>query len=476
MLLFFSGILLIPLVLALFEPEPEASCFIESSAICAICGLLMYLPTCRCKMLFSTREGFFVVTMSWVALAIFGGLPYMLYRENPLSFPDAFFETMSGFSTTGASILSDIEGMPRSLLLWRSFTHFLGGMGIIVLFLAILPAMGAGGFQLFRAEVPGPTKDKLSPKITNTAKMLWGVYVGLNLGCILCLVLVGMGPFDAINHSFAAIATGGFSTKNTSVAAFHNWKVEIVLTIFMYLAGCNFLHFINILRGKIKPIFKNEEWRFYTCSILLASAFIAIVNGYRNAEPHASPQRLALDALFTVTTLTTCTGFGTVDVDSWPQVCQLVVLCMMIMGACAGSTGGGMKVFRVVILLKSTIRDVAHMLHPRAILPLKMDGEHVQDDLLRMILGFVGLHLAVLGGFTLLLLCIEGDRFNILSIFSACVTCLSGVGPGLDKFGTTDNFSALSDASKMALSFLMLMGRLEIYSVLTFFSRKLWMR
>ena len=476
LLVFLAFILLTPIALMFNGTHGDYWAFAESSVLCAITGLLFKLFTRKVKLRFSPKEGFAIVTFGWGFLSFFGSLPYILTEQyvHVFSFADAIFETISGLSTTGASIITDIEGMPRPLLFWRSLTHWIGGMGVIVLFLAILPALGAGGFQLFRAEVPGPTKDKISPKIGNTAKTLWIIYVSISVMCFICLRLVGMDNFDAICHTFGTIATGGFSTLNDSVAGFHNWRIDLVITIFMFLSGCNFILFLHLSIGRFKVVFKNEELRFYTFSIIVCTLVISTLVYYQANDAGRGYSFVLLDAAFQVVCIITSTGFATADYDLWPQLCQFILLLLMIMGACAGSTGGGMKVFRVLVAFKVARREVVQLINPRAILPLKIDGEHISQVLTGVIIGFISIFILLLGFFTFVVIACEGDRFDILSLFSICVSCLSNIGPGLDAFGPTHNYAPLKDATKWVLSFMMLLGRLELYSVLVILHPNFW--
>jgi trk system potassium uptake protein len=448
--------------------------FLESSGLCAITGLLFRLVTRKITLKFSPKEGFAIVTFAWIFLSFFGSLPYMLtdLPQGSFGMADAFFETISGLSTTGASIINDIESLPRPILFWRSLTHWVGGMGVILLFLAILPALGAGGFQLFRAEVPGPTKDKISPKIGTTAKTLWVIYVAISILCFFCLRMVGMGNFDALCHTFGTIATGGFSTLNNSVAGFHNWKIDLVITIFMFLSGCNFMLFLHLALGRIGIVFRNEELRLYTFCVVVSIIVISVINTMSHIE--TSLGKTILDAAFQVVCIVTSTGFATADYDTWPRICQFIILMLMVMGACAGSTGGGMKVFRVLVSIKVARKEIAQLLNPRGILPLTVDGAHISSTLTGVIIGFVSIFILLLAFFTFVVVGLEGDRYDILSLFSICVSCLSNIGPGLDAFGPTDNYSPLRDSTKWVLSFLMLLGRLELYSVLVILHPNFW--
>ncbi|MBF0196731.1 MAG: TrkH family potassium uptake protein [Planctomycetes bacterium] len=476
LLIFLSVIILSPLSLAFFEEVHHFAPFFKASAICAITGLFFRTLTKNHTLRFSSKEGFGIVTFGWILLCFFGSLPYV-FLELPggnLSVTDAYFETMSGLSTTGASIITDIESLPRVILLWRSLTHWLGGMGIIVLFLAILPAMGAGGFQLFRAEIPGPTKDKISPKIANTAKTLWGIYILLTLLCFLALWSTKeMSIFESICHTFGTIATGGFSTRNESIASFESWKIDAIITFFMFLSGCNFMLYLQMLRGNFR-VLNNEELKLYSSSIVLGIIFITLLNMSGPVGEMLEWPKILLDSCFQVVCIITSTGYATADYNTWPLLAQFILLTLMMMGACAGSTGGGMKVFRVLVSLKVAFREIGQLLHPRAVLPFKIDNQHISDELTHVIIGFVSIFILLLGFFTFIVILLEGGKYNIISLFSICVSCLSNIGPGLDHFGPTNNYSPLTDTTKWILSFMMLLGRLELYSVLVIFNRSFW--
>lgn len=460
----------------LFGIKGDYHAFIDSSCISLACGLIFKFLTRKVKFKFSPREGFAIVTFGWLFLSLFGSLPFVLdnMQDNPFTFTNAFFEAMSGFTTTGASILQNIEVIPKPLLFWRSLTHWIGGMGIVVLFLAILPALGAGGFQLFRAEVPGPTKDKLSPKIGNTAKTLWGIYLLLSTACFLALMAAGMTPFNAICHAFGTISTGGFSTLNDSVAGFHSWKIEVIITIFMALSGCNFILFLHLAKGHFKHVFSNEELRFYIFSIFISIALISYM--VLKQSPTDDHLKVIRDVAFQVITILSCTGFASADFDLWPLASQMLLVLLMVMGGCAGSTSGGLKVFRVLVSIKVGKREISRLLTPRAVIPLKNDDEYISTALTHAIIGFVSIYFLILGAIGFILVWIEGDRYNLTSLLSICVSCLGNVGPGLDSFGPTDNYSTLRDQSKWLLSFLMLLGRLEFYSVFVLFLPQMWRR
>lgn len=465
-----------PAALAWFENGIDFFPFLQSISLTFGFGLLFTVLTWRSKLRLTPKEGFAIVTLAWLIMTVFGALPFYFTRFHSFefSYTDAYFETMSGLTTTGASILTDIESLPRGLLLWRSLTHWIGGMGIIVLFLAILPALGAGGFQLFRAEIPGPMKDKISPKIANTAKTLWAIYVGFSMICFTTYQMLGMDWFDAACHTFGTIATGGFSTKNASIAHWNSWEIDCAVTVFMFLSGCNFMLYLHIIRGKWKIPWRNSELRLFVWMIFASTVLLTIMVYFNPASEPTTMLNALRRVCFQVVSLITSTGFATDDYNLWPHLCQVILLLLMCTGACAGSTGGGIKVFRIFIIIKIGLREIAQLLQPRAVLPLQMDGQSIGDRLLRVVLGFVCLYFLIGGFFTVVIVGIEGSSYSILSLVSICISCLSNIGPGLDSFGPMENYAGLSDISKWCLVFMMLLGRLELYSVLVLFHHSIW--
>ena len=413
------------------------------------------------------REGFAIVTMAWTTAAAFGALPYLFTGalDSPVV---AFFEAMSGFTTTGASVFTDIESLPHGVLFWRSLTQWLGGMGIIVLVIAVLPYLGVGGMQLFKAEVPGPTPERLRPRITQTAKLLWIVYVGLTAAEIALYLLGGMSFFDAVNHSFTTLATGGFSTRNASIASFDSAYIHWVTIIFMYLAGVNFsLHF-RAATGR--PVyFRDQEWRFYTYIVVLAALAIAVVNvasgSYGALEPAVR------HALFQATSITTTTGFVSADYELWVPGAQMALFALFFVGGMAGSTGGGIKTMRVLLLVKQTANELRKHLHRRAVLLTRVGEQAVKQEVLANVTGFVILYL---------LLCLAGAvvlgflGMDPLTSIAASIASIGNVGPSFGDVGATDDYGWMSDPALLVLSFCMLVGRLEIYTVLLLFHPETW--
>lgn len=413
------------------------------------------------------REGFAIVTFGWIIAPLFGSLPFMISGAIP-SFTDAYFETISGFTTTGASILTDVESLPRWLLYWRSLTHWLGGMGIIVLSLAILPLLGIGGMQLYKAEFAGPTKDKLTPRIAETARLLWGVYLLLTVLEMLLLMGGGMSFFDAVCHAFATIATGGFSTKNASIAAFHSAYIEWVITVFMLLSGTNFTLHFALLKGEFRYL-RDDEFVFYLVSFLIASGIVAV--SILVMSTSTDLETAVRHSAFSLASVMSSTGFVAADFALWAPIAQITILFMMFPGACGGSTGGGMKNIRVLLLLKAAMNEIKKLIHPKLVVPIRHNGRMVEPEILFTIAGFMILYLITFSTSTILL---TATGLDLVTSFSAAVAAMSNVGPGLGSVGPTANYAHLTDFAKWILGACMLLGRLEIYTVFVLFSSSFW--
>jgi trk system potassium uptake protein TrkH len=375
---------------------------------------------------------------------------------------------MSGFTTTGSTILTDIEAMPPSLLLWRSLTQWLGGMGIIVLSLAILPMLGVGGMQLFKAEVPGPTTDRLKPRIQDTAKLLWGVYVLLTGAEVVLLMTGGMSFFDGLNHAFTTMATGGFSTRNASVAAYDSAYVDWIITFFMFLAGVNFsLHYLA-LRGRIGDFIRNEEFLFYSGLVMVGTILITLLNMGSTYPDFLDNLRFSA---FQVVSIITTTGFGTADYELWPVLCQYLLVFSMFIGGCAGSTGGGMKVARILLLFKHAQVQVFRLIHPRAVRLVKLGERPVDKEVMQSILGFFALYLGVFVAASFIM---AGVGMDLTSAGASVIATLSNIGPGLGSVGPVDNFAHVPAFGKLVLAFCMLLGRLELFTVLVLVFPSFW--
>jgi trk system potassium uptake protein len=413
------------------------------------------------------REGFATVTLAWTTVALFGALPYLLSGAIPVPV-QALFESMSGFTTTGSTVLTDIEAVRPGILLWRSATQWLGGMGIIVLGIAVLPYLGVGGMQLFRAEVPGPTPDRLRPRIRETAKLLWEVYAGLTAVLAALFLFGGMSPFDAVNHALTTLPTGGFSTRNASMGAFSPF-IQWVTVVFMYLAGINFtLHYRALSRGGV-PYWRDPEWRLYSGFLLAGIALVAL--SIRD-QGWAAEETLR-HAAFQVVGLMTTTGYGTADYEAWSAFAQVTLFLLFFIGGMAGSTSGGPKVSRVLLILKHGFLELRKHLHPRAVMVTKVGGVAVPEHVMLNVLAFMILYVGLFGLGTLLM---AGTGLSFASAAGAAATAISNVGPGLDQVGPTDHFGFLPWQAQITLVFLMLVGRLEIYTVLILFHPGLWRR
>ena len=468
LLLFLAGAMLIPLPFALSHDSRDHTALLAAAGITAASGLIMARSTSLVRDL-RVREGFAIVTFGWLLASAFGALPFVFSGSVP-SYTDAFFETMSGFTTTGATILTDIEAVPSGILFWRSFTHWLGGMGIILLSLAILPFLGVGGMQLFKAEVPGPVADKLTPRVTQTAKVLWAVYIFLSVAETVLLMIGGLSLFDALCQTFGTMATGGFSNKNASIAAFPSPFVQWVIIVFMFLAGANFaLHYRFIFHGW-KIYGSDREFLVYVTIIGLASALIYIANA---GVWHDFGEPAVRETLFQVVSMQTTTGFITVDYEQWPIFSQLILFLLMFVGGSAGSTGGGIKVLRIYLLLKFVLVEFSRLLHPYAIVPVRVRQQTIPRDVVMNVLSFFVLYILIFAGGTLL---IAAMGYDVATSFGAVAATLGNVGPGLGEVGAIDNYAHFPPVGKWILSFLMLLGRLELYTVLILFVPAYWRR
>ncbi len=415
-----------------------------------------------------TREGFILVTLAWLGASAVGAVPFVLSRAIP-SCTDAFFETISGFTTTGASILTDIESLPRAVLFWRSLTHWLGGMGIVVLTVAVLPFLGVGGVQLMRAEAPGPTLDKVAPKITQTAKILWFIYLGLTVLETSLLMLGGMNLFDSLTHTFGTLATGGFSPRNSSVGSYNSVYIDWIITIFMIMAGMNFGLYHKLLNGNIRDVFRNTELKVYLTVIVLAVLFVS----YSLMNTYGSFAESLRYSGFQVTSIITTTGYATADFDLWPMAAKGVLFFLMFIGGCSGSTGGGPKVIRIIGLCKLALVEMKLMARPRGVFKVRLDGNSVKENFLYSISGFIILYICCLLGITLVVTSFGSD---LVTGFSTALATVGNIGPGFGSVGPTMNYSFFHPVVKWVLSAAMLVGRLEVYSVLILLSPSFWSR
>ena len=447
--------------------EPAARALGQSAAGTVAAAVALWLLTRNDREL-SRRDGLWVVAFGWLLAGLVGALPYVLSGviASPLS---AVFETVSGLTTTGASVIPILETVPKGILLWRAFTHLIGGMGILVLVVAILPFAGAGGMQLFRAESAGPTKDRIAPRMASTAKMLWGVYVLLVAALVVLLRLGGMGWFDAVCHSCAALATGGFSTRTTSIAAFDSVYIESVLMAFMMLGALNFSLHYRALRGEFSPWWRDSCARFYLAVLIVATLICA---GVLHGSAAAPGWREALrPAAFTCVSIATTTGFSTADFDGWPAALKALLLLLMLMGGCVGSTAGGIKVARIQMMLKAVAREIRLFMQPQAVIPVKMDRKLFDDDVLLPVLSYVALYLLAAAGGAVAMLWFAPD---LATAVSSVVSCMGGVGPGFSAVGPVMNYSAIPGGGLAVLTAAMLAGRLEFYALLVVFMPAFW--
>ena len=461
--------LLAPLIVCLTEEGRDAEAFAITILIALAAGqLLASIPGGGQSM--HARDGFAAVALGWLTMSAVGALPYVLAGSVP-GYVDAFFETVSGFTTTGSTILPEVEALSRGMLFWRAQTQWMGGVGVLVLTLALFPRGGEGSVYLMRAESPGPIKTKLLPKLRDSAKVLYLIYLGLTVGETVSLRLAGMSWYDALTHTFTTVSTGGFSVKNLSVGAYNSLVIDWIIIIFMFLSGVNFSILFLAVRREFKAVLRSEELRFYTLMCVGASALIV----WNLASSGTAPAdfETVTHAAFQVVTVVTTTGYATTDFALWPTFSCSILFLLMIAGSCAGSTAGGVKAIRMVLLFKNLRREVRHILHPRVVQPIRLDGETVDEDTLSgvSLFFFAYITLMLLGG-----LVVSWDGVGFLEAFSASLTCVGNVGPALGALGPMSNFSILSPLSKIVLSANMLLGRLEILPLLLLLFPSMWRR
>jgi len=467
LLLINGGFMALCLPICFYYGEQDWTAILTSSLITIGAGaLLKYLTRNKKSKELKKKDGYLIVTAGWIFMSIFGALPYIISGSIP-DFSNAFFETISGYTTTGASILTDIEAVPNGILFWRSLTQWIGGMGIIVLALAILPFLGIGGMQLFVAEAPGITPDKLQPRIQETAKRLWFLYVGLTLAEAIALYVAGMGAFDAVNHSLTTMATGGFSTKNDSLQ-FAEPVIQYIVIFFMFLAGTSFTLTYFALKRNFKKVFKNEEFKVYLSFTVVITLIVTITLLVVSDEPFEASFR---DALFQVVSLITTTGFVSADYTSWAPFLSVIFFILLFVGGSAGSTAGGVKVIRHIVLFKNSFLELKRQLHPSAIMPVRISGQAVEQSIVYNVLAFIMIYILVfLVGVTLL----STMNVDFNTAFGAVATSLGNVGPGIGDVGPLDNFSEMPTGGKWLLSALMLLGRLELFTVLMLLTPHFW--
>lgn len=456
------------LLIAAIDGSADIGALGLASALCITCGAVTAGFTRNHNGNLGLRDAFKVVTLAWFLAGFLGSLPYFFFTQmvpdqasHFPTFADCFFESVSGFSTTGSTILGNIEAVPRGLLFWRAMTHWLGGMGIVVLSIAILPLLGGGGMNLFKAEAPGGIlPDKLAPRIAETARSMWWVYIILTFAEVFALMVADMSLYDAVAHAFATVATGGFSTKNSSIASFDNALVDYIISFFMFLAGVNFFLHYQALKGKPRAYLKDSEFRFYAGTIFIAIALICadVLHLYSGDF-----FRALRDSVFTVISIVTTTGFGTANFAEWPEFTKFLLVALMVMGGSAGSTAGGSKCLRVQIFFKAGYRELKRILHPAAIIPVRVGRRVIPDSAVASVLGFItciaGLFIFASSALTFL-------AIDILTSCTAVIACIFNIGPGLGQVGPVENFGFMPAAAKFILSICMILGRLEVYTVL----------
>lgn len=465
--IFESIFMLLPIIVSFIYGGQDLQSLIVSFLITSFFGLSTYQLTKKYKKEeLRHREAFFTVTLSWVVATAFATLPYLL-SDSLNSFTDAYFEAMAGFTTTGSSVIKDVEIIPKGILFWRSLTQWMGGMGIILFAIAVLPVLGAGGMQLFKAEVPEISVDKLRPRIIDTAKALWFIYAGLTVLCFSIYMAGGMGVYDSINHAFTTMATGGFSTKNASIAYYKSPTIEFSSSLFMFLAGVNYSLYFYAFRGNLSRLLRNSEFRFYLF-LTVTATFLITFNLKSYGFSIIDSFRLAL---FQVTSIMTTTGYASTDFENWPSLSLIILITIMFAGGMIGSTGGGIKQVRIMLTLKQGYREIYQLIHPRAITTLKLDDRILSKEILGSIWGFFFLFIFIWAIATMGMAATGAD---IITSTSTVISAMCNVGPALGEAGPSENYSSLHVASKWILIFCMLTGRLELYTVLILFIPRFW--
>jgi trk system potassium uptake protein TrkH len=471
MLMLCGSFMLFGIPFSLYYRSDDVWAILASAAITVFTGFLLYITNNSAgNKNIGKREAFLIVGLSYFIMGFFGSLPY-LFSDAITNLPGAYFETISGFTTTGASVLNDIEAVGYGVLFWRSMTNWMGGMGIILLAIAILPYFGIGQTELFVAEVPGPTKEKLHPRINETAKRLWFIYLGLTILLIALLMIEGMSFFDAINHSFATLSTGGFSTKNTSISHYNSPIIEYTIILFMILGGMNFTLHYFALKKRFREIFTNEEFKLYIYFIFGISIFISAGIILFALEPIESTFR---GVLFSVVSIITTTGFVNVDYTKWMDWVTMLFFWLLFTGGMAGSTAGGIKVIRHLIMVRNSIYEFKRMLHPRAIVPVRFNNTIIPEPMIYNVLAFFIIYVVIFIISSLILAGISTVNMDLMTALSATATCLGNVGPGVGNVGPVNNFFDISASGKWLLSFLMVIGRLELFTVLVLFTPYFW--
>ena len=465
-LLIEAALMLLPVVVSLLMGGDDTAALLTATAVTAVTGALLRRLKPKNDNL-RAREGFAVVSLCWILVSFFGGLPFYFHGSIP-SLVDCFFEAVSGFTTTGSSILRDVEALPKGLLFWRSFTHWAGGMGVLVLSLALIPKMGARSIHLMRAESPGPSVEKLVPRVGNNAKILYQIYMAMSLIMLAVELLCGMNLYDALLNMFGSAGTGGFGHYADSVAHYNSPAVEIVTGVFMALFGVNFSIYYFILRRNWKGVLHNSELKAYLGIMLGSSLLIAVNIMDMNGGNFFTSLRYSF---FQVSSVMTSTGYATTDFNLWPQLSRTILVLLMFIGASAGSTGGGIKVVRIQILFKTTVREIRRTIHPKSVNTIKLDGRSVDESTISGVLSFFGAYMLIM---LISVLIVSLDGFSFETNFTAVLATLSNIGPGLDMVGPMGSFADFSDLSKIVLSLCMLIGRLEIFPILMLCAPSAW--
>lgn len=469
LLMLFSMTQLIPISVSLYDGDGQALSFFMAFLFTLIVGLSMWLPVRRVQQELRFRDGFLVVAMSWLVLSLFGAIPLMLSISSNLELVDAVFESVSGLTTTGATVITNLDGLPRSVLYYRQQLQWLGGMGIIVLAVAVLPMLGIGGMQLYRAETPGPMKDnKLTPRITETAKALWFIYLGLTVTCALAYWFAGMSLFDAVSHSFSTIAIGGFSPYDESIGYFDSTLIESIAIVFMLLAGINFsLHFIAWRNMGMGVYLSDAETRTYFAVLLFTAALTSAL--LYKLHVVDGPGEALISGVFQAVSIGTTTGFTTEAFYLWPGAIPVILLFSSFVGGCAGSTAGGIKVIRFLLLIKQGNREIKRLIHPNAIIPIKVGGKPLSDKVISAVWGFFSAYVA---SFVVIMVILMISGMDQVTAFSAVAATMNNLGPGMGQVGP--NYAGISDFAKWVLSFAMLLGRLEVFTLLVLISITFW--
>lgn len=473
LLIMLGSFMFFPLLISLYYYETDTLPLIGAIAVTVCTGTILWYFSRHSPKKMEKREGFLIVTLGWLFISVFSMLPYIFSGLLP-SISNALFESVSGLTTTGASVINDIEAAPKGILFWRSLTQWLGGMGIIVLTVAIFPLLGIGGVELFVAEAPGPTSDKIHPRIQETAKRLWFIYLGLTT--LLCILLFfnGMSFYDAANHALTTMATGGFSTKNASIAYFQNPVIHYLIIVFMFIAGINYTIIYYSLKGNFRKVWRSDEFKMY---ISILAILITVVTLVVNSLESEGLEKSFRDAAFQIISIITTTGFVSADYTAWSPFLSLLFFILLFIGACAGSTSGGIKIIRHLVFFKNSFLELKRLLHPRAIIRVKIDKKIVAPRILTHILVFLLLYMILFIAGSLIMSIILADfEQPFLTAIGAVATSLGNVGPAIGQLGPTDNFYAIPALGKWVLVVLMLLGRLELFTVLILFSPFFWRR